>query len=201
MLKLIEIIHDPFKRNSVQGVELVLNGFQISDLFPQLLSDMEGFHVHRVLIVQKGGPGGEKGHPGTDPPRVFLKKTGRLRTDEIQIGTRRSGRSRSVGQLPVDLPDDGGIKGVVNRWGTLSLAAVSGNFGHALLIEGPFEEDGFSSLDQSGSGFSGSCKAKNGPFRRGTSACRFSPPSRPSSTVFLSSGTSSCTSHYHLTSA
>ncbi len=46
MLKLIEIIHNSVKRNSIQGFELILDGFQVCDVFPQFPGDVEGFHVH-----------------------------------------------------------------------------------------------------------------------------------------------------------
>ena len=46
MLDVVEIVYDPFERDSVQGCQLVLDGLKILDLLAELLGDLEGFHVH-----------------------------------------------------------------------------------------------------------------------------------------------------------
>ncbi len=98
-------------------------------------------------------------------------------------------------KLPVDLPDDGGIEGIVNGGSVLSAGAVSGNRGHALLIERPFEKDGLGSLDQPGQRFPETDRGKVGRSHEERHPGRFFPPSRPSSTVFPSRGIGSSTSH------
>ena len=57
-----------------------------------------------------------------------------------------------VGQLPVDLPACGWVKGVVKGRGSFTLPAVLNDSCHALGIKRAFEQDRLSALNQSRKG-------------------------------------------------
>ena len=180
MLKSVEIVYNSVKRDSIQGFELILDGFQVFDLLSPASGRYERLPRPSNVSSSKRRTRWRKKPSRDGPPaRASSRKPECLHIDEIQKGTRRRGPSRSVGQLPVDLPDDGGIKGIVDGGGFLSPAAVSGDRGHALLIERPFEKDGFGSLDQPGQGLPEADGGKMGrSHEEETPAVFFHPPNR-----------------------
>ena len=108
-----------------------------------------------------------------------LHETGWPRDDQIEIGAGEGAAVGPGGQQRVDSPDHGGIEGVVDRWRFPAVTAVAGHRVHALLIERPFEKDGFGPLDQPPQGLLETAGGEMGcPHHETCLAVLFHPPDR-----------------------
>jgi len=147
--KSVDVINDALKGDPVEGRKLLLNRLEETDLLSQSLGEKEGISIERVFPVQESRPESEQGHPGSNAPCVDLHKAGGRGAENFQVRLRRA-VWKAIIEVTVDGLEDFWCKGIVNGRPPLPLSAVLGYPAKSLVIERPFKESYFYSLEQLG---------------------------------------------------